>query len=779
MAKVNLTIKTKLTIGITVLAVFSTLAASIGIGLLSISESKNAVEEQVLDKLISTRENKKSAIESYFTRINNHALTFANDRMIIDGMFDLKYEISERRSSKIDIDAKRQKLKQYYEQEFAKEYKNKNVTSLKDPVSLVDELDDYAVDMQFQYISNNNHPLGEKGSLDKAEDFTQYSTHHKTYHPHIRDYAEKFGFDDILLVDSDTGHVVYSVSKEIDYATYLTDGAFADSGLGKAFKGANQLEEPGTVIEDFSPYFASYDDFESFIAAPIFDDGKKIGVLIIKVPRSGINKVMTNNEQWKETGMGDSGETFIVGDDFKMRSASRFLIEDKTGYLDELKKEGVSKEIIDLIAVKDSSVGLQLVTADGAKLALAGKTGEATFQDHRHIDVLLAYAPLNIEGLNWGMLSKIDAEEAFQPAKDLQFEIIKTSLIVIAILSVIAGFLGLLISKSVLNPIQSFSDSIKAIISRNEINLTKRIPEDGEDEFALLAADINSMLSKNQKAVLQIVSSSVELQSTASKLMSSASQTKADVDKQREQTEIIAGSLKTVSAMVEEIVANVAKTTEEANARNEDAKEGSRVVNKTIEAINYLSTNISQTTEVVGNLEQQSNAIGSVLDVIRAIAEQTNLLALNAAIEAARAGDQGRGFAVVADEVRTLASRTQDATEEIQKMIELLQNGAKNSADVMTKTNQHANDASEMAIKGNDALTAMSSMMDDVKAMTHEIERSTKEQANATAGINESVGTIGIYAEKTQVASSESMSQCAELQALSRKMDSIVKVFIV
>ncbi|HIF17644.1 MAG TPA: methyl-accepting chemotaxis protein [Cycloclasticus sp.] len=762
-----MTIKSKLTI-----------AVSVAIGLLAINESTDAVETQVRQQLIATRENKKAAIESYFTRVNNQVLTFANDRMMINGAINFKESLAES-SGGFDVDDKRAALKQYYQQDFANEYNKRNVSATKDTAGFVDSLDDYAVDMQFHYIANNKHPLGEKDTLDMAADYSQYSTYHKMYHPHIRDYAKKFGFYDIFIVDPDSGQVVYSVYKEIDYATYLNDGDLANSGLGRAFKRANALESAGTVIEDFKPYYPSYNDQASFIAAPIFDNGNKVGVLVIQIPLDKVNAIMTNNNQWKASGMGDTGESYIVGDDLNMRSISGFLVEDKQAYLEELKSEGVAQNIVEVIAVKNSSIGLQAITSDAAKAAIAGKTGEATVADHRHVNVLSAYTPLDIKGLNWALVTTMDEEEAFHPAVVLRNEIIKIALIVIVVMGGIATLLGFYLSKVISAPIESFSMEIKEIIKDNRVDLTKRIPSDGDDEFSLLANDINTMLAKNQHVIVDILSSTVELQNTTSNLIKAASQTKSDLDKQQQYTVGIADSMQTMSTMVNEIVTNVSNTAEQANERNELALEGNLVITKTIEAINYLSSNIGNTADVVDQLEVQSNSIGSVLDVIKGVAEQTNLLALNAAIEAARAGEQGRGFAVVADEVRTLASRTQGATAEIQNMIQELQLKAKESANVMKETNNQANEASEMASQGHTALDSMSSMMDHVKGMTTDIVNSTNEQAAATVRINESIAKISGYAEQTQHANSQSIAHCKDLELVSRKMESIVKVFVV
>jgi methyl-accepting chemotaxis protein len=201
------------------------------------------------------------------------------------------------------------------------------------------------------------------------------------------------------------------------------------------------------------------------------------------------------------------------------------------------------------------------------------------------------------------------------------------------------------------------------------------------------------------------------------------------------------------------------------------------VVTASIHSIEELAKEIGNASNVITNLEQDSENIGSVLDVIRGIAEQTNLLALNAAIEAARAGEQGRGFAVVADEVRTLASRTQQSTQEIQTMIERLQQGAHNAVDVMKASQSRTTDTVGHANKAGEALNSISNYVGDINDMNLQIASAAEQQSAVAEEINQNVVRITDIAQHTSDSMQEIASSSNDLAQLSSNLDTLVSNF--
>jgi methyl-accepting chemotaxis protein len=232
-----------------------------------------------------------------------------------------------------------------------------------------------------------------------------------------------------------------------------------------------------------------------------------------------------------------------------------------------------------------------------------------------------------------------------------------------------------------------------------------------------------------------------------------------------------------MSKTVQDVADSVVNSTRDAEQADTESKLGRDVVGETMDAIEALATDIEAASQVITKLQQDSDSIGTVLDVIRGIAEQTNLLALNAAIEAARAGEQGRGFAVVADEVRTLASRTQESTQEIHGMIERLQAGSQEAVLVMDKGRVQAHASVETAEKARASLVAITTAVSTIRDVSVQISEASSEQLNMTRDINGNIVNISTAVRKTSEGSKEMTTRAEELDQLSSDMLKLVAQF--
>lgn len=413
---VFMNISNKIILSSVILSAVAILITGFLVGWQASTISAQVIEKRAFSQLVSIREVQKTQIENYFRTIKQQIITYSNDCMIIDLMEQLPekfFSYNTQTSMRSNND-----LELYYTQQFDNEYRTQNPSSSASisSVNKLNQLNQNSKSLQHAYISGNSNPLGNKNALITANDNTGYSKLHEKYHPHLNQYLNAFGYYDIFLVEPDTGYIIYSVFKELDFATSLLTGPYKNTGIAEAFNIANNSTQKNTsFLIDFKPYFPSYDAAAAFISSPIFSDsGKKIGILIFQMPIAEINKLMTYNQQWRKASLGESGETYLVGDNLLLRSQSRFLIEDKKNYVASLKASSINKATLDKIIASNSGIGLHKIMTESANAAIAGKTGIKSIKDYRKVDVLSAYAPINIEGVQWAILSEIDVDEAMQ-----------------------------------------------------------------------------------------------------------------------------------------------------------------------------------------------------------------------------------------------------------------------------------------------------------------------------------------------------------------------------
>ncbi len=308
-------------------------------------------------------------------------------------------------------------------------------------------------------------------------------------------------------------------------------------------------------------------------------------------------------------------------------------------------------------------------------------------------------------------------------------------------------------------------------------DLTKKINISGKDEFAWMCWEYTQARKGFTEVVQSIKANSTQLAAAAEELSTITEQSSLGVAKQQSETQQVATAMNEMSVTVQEVAKNAASAATAAQEADEQAKNGHQVVSDTVATINSLANEVANTSEVIEKLKGDSLSIGSVLDVIRDIAEQTNLLALNAAIEAARAGEQGRGFAVVADEVRTLASRTQQSTQEINEMIERLQSGANEAVTVMEQGREKAEASVEQAAKAGCALEAITQVVDNITAMNMQIASAADQQSATAEEINRNIVNISEVADETSSGAQQTANASDELARLAVDLQEKVDSF--
>ena len=362
-----------------------------------------------------------------------------------------------------------------------------------------------------------------------------------------------------------------------------------------------------------------------------------------------------------------------------------------------------------------------------------------------------------------------DANDASEAALSIGLSV---SLFVIVIVALSGFLIGLMIERNVMNVVDALDE-----IAEGEGDLTQRLDSKGNDEIGKLANSFNRFMSKLQPIIRQVSDSTLELSTSAERMTSISAENKTSSARQHQETELVASAMTEMTATVHEVARNSESAAMSAREANTEASKGQSVVAATIDSINQLANEVEAAADVIQRLEKDCVDIGSIMNVIRGISEQTNLLALNAAIEAARAGEQGRGFAVVADEVRTLASRTQQSTDEIQEMVERLQSGTTQAVNAMAKGRAQAHASVDHVARAGESLSVISNSVTIISEMNAQIATAAEEQTAVAEEINRNIITISDLGHHVTSSSEKAASSSGEISLMSSNLRNLVGRF--
>lgn len=723
---------------------------------ISYFEAKNALMNQNYSILNSIRDNKINQIKSFFTRK-------VRDITILS--------------------------------------KSKNVEELTNTL--------YKINRELQFNRNGSAPINHpkfKTSINKYERFFQ-------------NYMENYGYYDIFLIDSEYGHVLYTVAKESDLGANLKTGSLRNSGLGKAFHKAMELKRP--VFIDMSPYAPSANEPAMFLSIPVYINNNIKSILVFQISDASINEIM----QFRK-GYGQTQEDYLVGLDNLMRSDS---------YLDP---KGHS------LRASFANPTTGKVNTLATKNAFNGKTNTEIVIDYNGNPVLSAYAPIKIgEDIRWAIMSEIDEAEVLEVANSLRNKLIGFSLIILVVISIFTYFIMV---KNIIQPLQQFQSELSNFFKylNKEVHNITLLNSRNKDEIGLMSEVVNNNIKMIEKNLNEDENMIKEAQKVMAKVKhgwysdtiknDTSNETlndfKNDVNemivatkqhfinmnqileqyanynyKQELKLDGIekGGLFETLITDINKLrdaITNMLIENKENGLKLEDSSKvllsnvhtlnqnsttAAAALEETAAAVEEVTSNIANTTENIVKMTQyanrlnQSSGIGEQLakkttqamdeinsevtliseaiTVIDQIAFQTNILSLNAAVEAATAGEAGKGFAVVAQEVRNLASRSAEAANEIKSLVE----------SATTKADQGKNIADKM-IEGYNELNE-----NIAKTITiiHDIETSSKEQQAGVIQINDTINSLD---RQTQ----ENANIANETNEIALQTDTIAKIIV-
>ncbi len=691
------------------------------------SETVNA---QTQSELVSIREARRQALVDEFNGRVSDVSALAAQRSTLEAFKAMRsgYVTAARDVPRFDAAAASAAMNEFVQQQFRPEYQRRNADAMPDLSRGIGARDANSAALQSVFITSNPNPLGQKDKLvSPAQDFA-YGKAHATFHPGLERTQKLQGFYDLFIVDVQTDNVVYTVFKELDFATNLSNGVVANSKLAEAYQKVKSASKRDTTyLSDFAPYLASYNDQAAFIGVPLFDGDQQVAVLLAQYPIDKISDAMSSGRAWKKVGLGETGDVFVVGQDKKMRSNARYLLENKDEF-SKLVADKASANEIQAMLKKESSIGLVTIDSDATRPALVGQEGFVDFVDYRGIRSFGAYAPVTVQGLTWGIVAKKDYAEATQSLLALnRASLLRAALVGLGVL-IAAGLLVSWFLRRFLKPIDKLANTVTAVArgdsearsrltERDEIgdlgrsfdnllderiaalesakreneqlnnsviallqtvfqmsnrDLTARAPVT-TDVVGTVSSSVNQFADETGRTLLDVRDVADRVRTTSESVRDRSLQVEEAAQQERRALDSMSATLKqTTDQLVR--VATLSQQSSSAAEQAVDATQSAmNAVEGTVRGMDGLRESISEMEKRFKRLGERSQDITTAVGLVNTIAERTHVLALNASMQAATAGEAGRGFAVVAEEVQRLSESSRQATAQISQLVNNIQ----------------------------------------------------------------------------------------------------------
>ncbi len=472
--------------------------ASIGaMAWISYASGKAALIQGVRNQLNGIRVSKSTALRTRLESLRDQIIAMSDSQIVIEGTRELHNSWDSLKSLSLSAQ-ENEKLDAFYRSEFIPALaKHVEGTPVPEQYLPTDPVSRY---LQYHYIAANPHPYLKKHELISAPgDQSSFAATHAKLQMFFTRAARIFGFEDVMIVDATSLNLIYTYQKTTEFATSVENGPYADSRMGAAVRAMRSARDRDSFkLADFEPYRPNLALPMGFIMSPVFDGPSMAGIMVIQFPIDEFDHVATGNFQWREEGLGDSGETYLVGPDKTMRTNSRFAHENLPAFIRNLRENGFSPNLTDRIERQGDVLCTMPVNSPSVDLALKGKSGILETEDYRGSPVLSSYGPLEMDSLRWAVLSEMDLAEAEAPVRSLGRKVV----MVASGIGIAVTILALLFASLLTKPLRILTAGARRLGS-GETNV--KVHLGSHDEFGELGRVFNEMADsiRSQKEQLE------------------------------------------------------------------------------------------------------------------------------------------------------------------------------------------------------------------------------------------------------------------------------------